>query len=432
VRRGGLVLALGLVAVVGLIVGGLLTGQHGGVPLTVVPTCGGASLDSSCPSQTSGSDAAGQATATSSSAPAASPSARAPSPSHPVVTPVAPRPASTTPAPISRATDPPGVLAVHVSGNHLVNGAGSTIQLHGVNRSGTEYQCVHGLGIFDGPSDDASVAAMVSWHGVNTVRVPLNEDCWLGINGYPNGGNSAAQYQAAIESYVARLHAHGLYAILELHWSAPGSYQATRQEVMADADHSPTFWSEVAMAFKGDPATIFDLFNEPNSINWTCWRDGCDVTSGDGTWRVAGMQSLVTAVRTTGATNVIMLGGLNFSNDITGLLPPYRPSDPANQLAASFHVYIDNPCHTAACWDSDLAPVIAQMPIVAGEIGDKDETATLINAFTAWAEPKGISYLAWTWDTWGCGNGAVLISDYGGTPCPGYGAGYRAHLATLP
>jgi len=352
------------------------------------------------------------------------------------VRPTTPKANPTTPAPnpatgVPGPPPPPGTLAVHVAGNRLVNGAGSTIKLHGVNRSGPEYQCVHGLGIFDGPSDDASVAAMASWHGVNTVRVPLNEDCWLGINGSPNGGVSAAQYQAAIQSYVARLHAHGLYAILELHWSAPGTFQATGQEVMPDADHSPTFWSQVASTFKGDPATIFDLFNEPNSINWTCWRDGCDVTSGHGTWRVAGMQSLVTAVRTTGATNVIMLGGLNFSNDITGLLPPYRPADSANQLAASFHVYNFNPCHATACWDSDLLPVAAQMPIVAGEIGEDDGTATLINAFMAWAEPKGISHLAWTWDTWGCG-GAVLISDYTGTPCPGYGAGYKAHLATLP
>jgi hypothetical protein len=319
-----------------------------------------------------------------------------------------------------------------VPGNHLVNGAGSTIQLHGVNRSGPEYQCVHGLGVFDGPSDDASVAAIASWHGVNAVRVPLNEDCWLGINGSPNGGVSAAQYQAAVQGYVARLHAHGLYAIVELHWSAPGTFQATGQEVMPDADHSPAFWSQVATAFRGDAATIFDLFNEPNGINWTCWRDGCDVTNGKGTWRVAGMQSLVSAVRNTGATNVIMLGGLNFSNDISGLLPPYRPADPANQLAASFHVYNFNPCKATACWDTDLPPVAAQMPIVAGEIGEDDGTATLINAFMAWAEPKGISYLAWTWDTWGCGNGAVLISDYTGAPCPGYGAAYRAHLATLP
>jgi hypothetical protein len=292
---------------------------------------------------------------------------------------------------------------------------------------------VQNFGIFDGPSDDASIAAMAAWHGVNTVRVPLNEDCWLGINGYPNAGFSAARYQAAIQAYVQKLHAHGLYAILELHWSAPGTFGATGQEAMPDADHSPTFWSQVATAFKADPATIFDLFNEPTGVSWTCWRDGCSANSGNrlGTWQVAGMQSLVSAVRNARATNVIMLGGLNYSNDETGLLP-YKPADPANQLAASFHVYNFNPCKTAACWDAEVAPVAAAMPVIAGEIGEDDGSANFINAVMAWAEPKAISHLAWTWDTWGCGNGAVLISDYSGTPCPGYGAGYKAHLATLP
>ena len=38
----------------------------------------------------------------------------------------------------------------------------AAIQLHGVNRSGTEYACVQGGGPFDGPSDDASVAAIAS------------------------------------------------------------------------------------------------------------------------------------------------------------------------------------------------------------------------------------------------------------------------------
>ena len=324
-------------------------------------------------------------------------------------------------------------LSVRVQGNGLVDGSGSAFQLHGVNRSGTEYACVQGFGIFDGPSDDASVAAMASWTGVNAVRVPLNEDCWLGINGYPNGGNSAAQYKSAIQGYVTKLHAHGLYAILELHWSAPGASGATYQEVMPDADHSPTFWSDVATTFKGDPATIFDVYNEPTGVSWTCWRDGCPITNGRGTWQVAGMQSLVTAVRNTGATNVVMVGGLSYANDITGFLPQftYKPSDPTGQLAASFHVYNFNTCKTVSCWDSEVAPVAAQMPVVAGEIGEDDGTASFINSFMAWAEPKSISYLAWTWDTWGCG-GAVLISNYNGTPCAGFGAGYKAHLATLP
>jgi endoglucanase len=72
-------------------------------------------------------------------------------------------------------------LAVHVQNNHLVDANGNLLRLYGVNRSGSEYACQQGWGIFDGPSDDASIAAIKAWH-VNAVRVPLNEDCWLGIN----------------------------------------------------------------------------------------------------------------------------------------------------------------------------------------------------------------------------------------------------------
>ena len=46
--------------------------------------------------------------------------------------------------------------------------------------------CVHGGQVFDGPADSTSVQAMAAWH-INAVRVPLNEDCWLGINGVSVG-----------------------------------------------------------------------------------------------------------------------------------------------------------------------------------------------------------------------------------------------------
>jgi endoglucanase len=324
-------------------------------------------------------------------------------------------------------------LAIRVSGNRLVNSSGAAVTLHGVNRSGTEYSCVQGHGIFDGPSDDASIAAIASWHGVNAVRLGLNEDCWLGINGFPNGGVTTATYHQAIADYVARLHAHGLYAILELHWSAPGTFPATSQEGMPDADHSPAFWASVAAAFKGDRGTIFDLFNEPAGVDWKCWQNGCAHTgtvAGRGTWQAAGMQSLVTAVRNAGADNVVMLGGLSFANDMTGWLT-YGPSDSQHQLVASLHAYNFNPCHDSGCWDSQVAPVAVRVPVIAGEIGENDGQAGFINAFMAWAEPKGISYLAWTWDTWGCGRAPVLISSYSGAPCPGYGVGYKSHTQAL-
>ncbi len=71
---------------------------------------------------------------------------------------------------------------LHVSGNRLLDAHGRRLILRGVNRSGSEYACIQGWGIFDGPSTAASVQAMAAWH-MNFVRVPLNEDCWLGING---------------------------------------------------------------------------------------------------------------------------------------------------------------------------------------------------------------------------------------------------------
>jgi hypothetical protein len=72
---------------------------------------------------------------------------------------------------------------VAVSGNHLIGRNGKVLRLTGVNRSGAEYACAEGWGIWDGPTDtNAAIKAMTGWR-VNAVRVPLNEDCWLGING---------------------------------------------------------------------------------------------------------------------------------------------------------------------------------------------------------------------------------------------------------
>ncbi len=53
---------------------------------------------------------------------------------------------------------------IRVRGNRLVDGTGNAIHLQGVNRSGTEYACIQGWGIFDGPSDSSSVQAIASWN----------------------------------------------------------------------------------------------------------------------------------------------------------------------------------------------------------------------------------------------------------------------------
>ena len=200
--------------------------------------------------------------------------------------------------------------ALFVAGTEIVDPAGTPIQLAGVNRAGKEYACAQGWGIFDGPSDQASISAMAAWH-VHAVRIPLNEDCWLGINGVnPQYGGTA--YRRAIAAYVALLERAGLNPILELHWSAPGSELALGQKEMPDADHSPAFWKSVATKFGTDQAVAFDLYNEPHDVSWGCWLRGCTVNG----WRAAGMQRLVTTVRSAGATNILLLSGLAWAGDL--------------------------------------------------------------------------------------------------------------------
>jgi endoglucanase len=328
----------------------------------------------------------------------------------------------------------PGSLGVSVSGNHLVNQDGQTMTLRGVDRSGTEFACVDNTGIFSGPSDAASVAAMKAW-GVNAVRVPLNEDCWLGINGV-NPAYSGATYQSAIAQYVQLLNAAGMYVILDLHWTAPGTTLATDQMAMPDADHAPTFWSQVAAAYKNNPSVIFDLFNEPfpsssttdpptTAGRWNCWLNGgtaCGLP-----YTAVGMQTLLNTVRATGATNVVMAGGLNYANDLSEWLQ-YEPTDPLHQLAASWHSYNFDSCSTASCWNSTIAPVAAQVPVITGEFGENDCGTSYVDPLMTWMNQQGISYLAWAWTTSdSCGGFPSLISDYDGTPT-GYGVGVQADL----
>jgi len=133
---------------------------------------------------------------------------------------------------------------LHVSGNQLVDKHGRAVRLLGVNRSGGEYACVQGHPPMAGPDGRRAIAAMTAW-GINAVRVPLNEHCWLGINGAPTG-YSKSHYRAAIRHYVGRLHRAGLFVVLDLHWNAPGTTRAHGQQPMADLDHAPAFWKSVA------------------------------------------------------------------------------------------------------------------------------------------------------------------------------------------
>lgn len=338
--------------------------------------------------------------------------------------------------------------ALHVSGNRLVNANGTPVVLHGVDRSGGETQCVQDKGIWSGPMNQAAVTAMTKWH-INAVRIPLNEACWNGQS-YVNSRYRGASYRRAVEAYVTLLNRNGLVAILDLHWSDGAYYRAASaqsagcssaravcQKPMPDSAQSVPFWRSVAQTFKDNDSVIFDLFNEPFPGNvpggteteaWQCWLHGGSCNGIQ--YQVAGMQTLVNTVRNTGARNVIMLGGVTWSNDLTQWLK-YEPGDPDHNLAASWHSYNFDSCSTASCWNSQVAPVTARVPVIAGEIGENDCGQGYIDRLMTWLDARSTSYLAWAWNSnFRCGRGPSLITSYAGAPTA-YGQGYLSHLRSL-
>ena len=188
-----------------------------------------------------------------------------------------------------------------------MDGSGKPIRLLRVERGRAEHVCGRGRVRRPAPPDtQRDIAALESWK-INAVRLPLNETA-AGINlSYPEDGGAA--YRSAIVAYVDTLNAAGMAVILDLHWGAPGTELATGGEVMADESHSPAFWSSVAATFKGNRGGLRSLQRAPAPPLCLPGPRGCTVKG----VKVAGDHQLISDVRDTGATIVVMVAGIDFA-----------------------------------------------------------------------------------------------------------------------
>jgi endoglucanase len=372
----------------------------------------------------------------------------------------------------TRADLSPGRLSISVQGDHLIDGNGKPVQLRGASISGLE-----GGSIFFGAGNAIWSSAglggrpdferLTDWK-LNAVRLPLNEDSWLGKTVTDIPGRviavDAGAYRTEVQASVAAANRAGLYVILDLHWAAPASFAANAQNPMMDADNSLEFWTSIANTFKGNPAVLFELYNEPyvvpasathgafasatgkvpDSVANAIIRDGgtadfyfarstgafnSAITRVAYRWHSLGYQPVIDAVRAAGASNVILCGGNHYSNDLTWW-SQQPPEDPSQQLAVSLHLYPGgypyNLKTDAAAVDAMLAAIVASHPLVITEMGDEggSNPAVFANKVLAWADSHGYSVLAWSWNPWGGAN--TLIQDNTHfTPTAGLGRAYH-------
>lgn len=258
---------------------------------------------------------------------------------------------------------------VKVQGNRLVDPEGNEVWLQGVNAGGMET-------IPDGRQETKSTVVAIDGWKANCIRLPINEAHWFGTGVYSknDGGKS---FRDACDKIVRLAANRGAYVVIDLH-----RFRAPKAEHVE-------FWKACAAHYKDHPAVLFDLFNEPHGISWDVWRNGGWVGEAgkhdesaflteeekrkNKGFESVGMQALVDAVRSTGAKNVVIAGGLFWANDLTGIeseaiekgeKPSYRLEDKTgNGIMYAWHTY-----HWHKGWNR-IVPVAAKHPIFLGEVG---------------------------------------------------------------
>ena len=320
---------------------------------------------------------------------------------------------------------------LHVAGNQILSADGKPVWLQGVNVVSLEWNPL-GERVLR-----SALTAIEEWKS-NVIRLPVKEEYWFGKSaGQKDRG---AAYRELVDQIITLVANRGAYVLLDLHrFGAPKK---------AHAD----FWKDAAARYKNHPAVLFDLFNEPHDISWEVWKNGGFVpdknTPADEDnfltpeekaqnakgYHSIGHQALIDAARSGGAKNIVLVGGLDWAYDLSGIAKGFALDDKTgNGIVYNTHIYAGK-----RDWPGKVLCIADKHPILVGEVGANTKKFTFIPAAdqedaTTWV-PKVLGFiqkykLHWTAFSFHPGAAPVLIKDWDYTPTPEWGAPAKEALA---
>ncbi|WP_197454453.1 glycoside hydrolase family 5 protein [Stieleria varia] len=308
-----------------------------------------------------------------------------------------------------------------VVGNRLHDPDGREVWLQGVNAGGLETL----------PQDKQAIKSVVvaidDWKA-NCVRVPMNEAFWYGRSPYQKDGGK--EYRQTLDQIITLAANRSAYIVIDLH-----RFRAPKPE---HAD----FWKDFAAAYKDHPAVLFDIFNEPHDVTWEQWRNGGSIATPKAadesaflsdeekqknrSFESVGMQGLVDAVRSTGAKNIIIAGGIFWCNDLRGITQGYALDDKTgNGIMYSWHTYN---WHTD--WEERMLATAKMHPIFLGEVGadikkmdfipadDQEDPYTWVPDMLGFIQKHRLHWTGWCLHPRAT---PIMISDWSYTPTPYWG-----------
>lgn len=311
-----------------------------------------------------------------------------------------------------------------VAGNQLQTASGKTVWLQGLNVPSLEWST-------RGDNVLRSVTVGIDDWKANIIRLPVHADRWFGRAS--DQKDSGKSYRELVDQAIEAAETRSAYLILDLH-----HYRAPK-------DESIEFWRDAAARYKNRPSVIFGLLNEPHGIPWEVWRNGgvvdekaksdapAENNEKQTTFTSPGMQKLVEAIRETGANNVLLAGGLDWSYDLSGILKGFALTEKGgNGIMYDVHVY---PWKSG--WQEKFLNVAEKYPLLLGEVGCDSKPMPFIPAAQhkdpyVWG-PNMLGCIQehkLHWTAWCFHPSATprVISDWDYTPTPFWGAFVKSAL----
>lgn len=222
--------------------------------------------------------------------------------------------------------------------------------------------------------------------GGNILRLPVHPDMWEKDKDY---------FWKYLDQIVAWAGENNQYVVIDLHFI--GNIASGVGDEMPNLKQKPkefalNFWKQTAQYFKNVPNVIFEICNEPAKITSEEWYNTAE--------------ELVKVIRETGADQLIIVGGIDYSYDLSWVeKTPIKD----NNVAYAAHIY-----PARENWDYYFGEISKKYPVIVTEwgfidenrdgtqqnylIGDKDSFG---EPFLKYLEEKNIGWIAcWYDDGW--------------------------------
>ncbi len=318
---------------------------------------------------------------------------------------------------------------IHTAGNQLLSADGKPVWLQGLCVDSLQWSVA-------GEHIQQSIPVAIEQWKANVLRLPVTEQSWFGRGkGQKDGGLA---YRKVVDAAVEAAASRGTWIAIDLHrFGAP-------------MPRHVEFWKDVATRYQNHPAVLFEVFNEAHGISWQTWRDGGSLrdpanrgaakgeADGDDGEQCVGMQAMLNAIRQAGAHNVVIVGGLDWGYDLSGLTKGFALEERAggHGILYSSHIY-----PWKKDWPNKVLAAAAKFPIFVGEVGCPGDwkgfefipPSARPKDLPAWAaDVLGMiqkNKLHWTGFSFHPKTGPMVISDWSYTPTPYWGTFVKEALS---